>query len=216
MIASSPDLLPELCITDPLRERPQGIVKVGREATVAYIGRRLQVEESHLGQRQADKISPLNSGGSNTQATGTSSTPGGLFGNANSTAQSKPAGSLFGGLGGNTQQTQSTGSSMFSGLSGQQQGGTTGGGLFGSSTTGTSQPQTSSLFGGATGTGAGAGTNTNQGGTTGGSLFGGGLGANSTAQPQQKSAFGGLGSSTATGGLLWVLQDPINLQAESN
>jgi len=83
---------------------------------------------------------------------------------------------------------------MFSGLGGQQQqSGTTGSGLFGNSTNTTSQPQSGGLFGT-------AGTGTTQSGTSGG-LFGGGLGASTTTQTQQKSAFGGLGGST-TGGLL--------------
>ncbi|KAJ5239081.1 hypothetical protein N7468_003700 [Penicillium chermesinum] len=64
-------------------------------------------------------------------------------------------------------------------FSGGQQAGSTGGGLFGSTTN--------------------TGTGTAQTGTTGGGLFGGGLGAN-TAQTQAKPTFGGLGSSTAGGG----------------
>ncbi|KAJ5925739.1 hypothetical protein N7454_008378 [Penicillium verhagenii] len=100
------------------------------------------------------------------------------------------------GLFGNTQSTQPTGSNMFSGL-GQPQTGATGGGIFGgASTATTTQPQSSSLFGGPTA--AGAGTGTAQTGT--GGMFGGGLGA-STAQTQQKPALGlgGFGN-TATGG----------------
>ncbi|KAL4898106.1 hypothetical protein BDV59DRAFT_166222 [Aspergillus ambiguus] len=143
-------------------------------------------------------------GGANTQASssattpGTTSTSGGLFGNLGSaTTQSKPAGGLFGNLGGaNTQQTPSTGSNMFSGLGGQQSG-TTGGGLFGSTTnTSTSQPQQSGgLFGGTTT----AGNTTAQSGSTGGGLFGGGA----ATQTQSKPLFGGLGGSTTTGGGLF-------------
>ncbi|PKX95269.1 uncharacterized protein P174DRAFT_439890 [Aspergillus novofumigatus IBT 16806] len=136
-------------------------------------------------------------GGSNAQTTsstatpGTTNTSGGLFGGAN--AQSKPAGGLFGNLGGgNTQQSSTTGSSLFSGLGGQQQNTNTaaaGGGLFGGSTQASSQPATGGLFSGT----AGAGTTTAQGGGTGGGLFG------STTQAQSKPLFGGLGASTTTG-----------------
>ncbi|KAJ5102298.1 hypothetical protein NUU61_004520 [Penicillium alfredii] len=140
--------------------------------------------------------------GNNTQTTSTSTpgatnTSGSLFGNTSSATQSKPAGGLFGGLGGNTQ-SQNTGSNMFSGLGGQQQGGATGGGVFGSSTT-TTQPQSSSLFGGTAG--AGTGTGATQSGTTGG-LFGGGLGA-STTQAQPKPTLGLGGSTTGAGGSLF-------------
>ncbi|EAW16301.1 nucleoporin FG repeat-containing protein [Aspergillus fischeri NRRL 181] len=129
---------------------------------------------------------------SSTATPGTTSTSGGLFGSAN--AQSKPAGGLFGNLGGgNAQQSSNTGSSLFSGLGGQQQNTNTtaaGGGLFGGSTQASSQPATGGLFSGT----AGAGTTTAQGGGTGGGLFG------STTQAQSKPLFGGLGASTTTGG----------------
>ncbi|KAB8238099.1 hypothetical protein ETB97_006117 [Aspergillus alliaceus] len=137
-------------------------------------------------------------GGSNTQTTstttpGTTSTTPGLFGNlGSSTAQSKPAGGLFGNAtGGTTQQNQPSGTNMFSGLGGQQSN-TTGGGLFGNTAT-TSQPQSGGLFAGT------AGANATQTGATGGGLFGGA----STAQTQSKPLFGGLGASTTTGGSLF-------------
>ncbi|KAJ5760359.1 hypothetical protein N7520_007515 [Penicillium odoratum] len=138
--------------------------------------------------------------GTNPQTTSTSTpasgTSGSLFGNANSTAQSKPTGSLFG----NTQSTQPAGSNMFSGL-GQPQTGATGGGIFGgASTTTTTQPQSSGLFGT---TGAGAGTSTTQTGT--GGLFGGGLGA--TAQTQQKPLGLNNVASGTTGGLFGNTQN---------
>ncbi|GAQ03080.1 nucleoporin NUP49 [Aspergillus lentulus] len=151
-------------------------------------------------------------GGSNAQTTsstgtpGTTNTSGGLFGGAN--AQSKPAGGLFGNLGGgNTQQSSTTGSSLFSGLGGQQQNTNTtaaGGGLFGGSTQASSQPATGGLFPGT----AGAGTTTAQGGGTGGGLFG------STTQAQSKPLFGGLGASATTGGGLFDGGNQTNTQQQ--
>ncbi|KAF7590632.1 hypothetical protein BBP40_002580 [Aspergillus hancockii] len=136
-------------------------------------------------------------GGVNTQTTsatptpGTTGTAGGLFGNT--ATQPKPAGGLFGNLGGgNTQQNQTSGTNMFSGLGGQQST-PTAGSLFGNTTATTSQPQSGGLFAGT------AGANTTQTGTTGGGLFGG----NSAAQTQSKPMFGGLGASTTTGGGLF-------------
>ncbi|KAB8263280.1 hypothetical protein BDV32DRAFT_119129 [Aspergillus pseudonomiae] len=138
-------------------------------------------------------------GGANTQTTstttpGTTSTTSGLFGNlGSSTTQSKPATGLFGNAtSGTTQQNQSSGTNMFSGLGGQQSN-TGGGGLFGNSTATTSQPQSGGLFPGT------ANANTAQSGTTGGGLFGGA----SAAQTQSKPLFGGLGTSTNTGGSLF-------------
>lgn len=86
---------------------------------------------------------------------------------------------------------------MFSGLGGgQQQSSAPSGGLFGSTTATTSQPQSGGLFGGT----SGAGSNTTQTGTTGGGLFGN-LGGGSATQTQAKPPFGGgLGSSTTTHG----------------
>ncbi|KAL4780965.1 hypothetical protein BJX76DRAFT_336447 [Aspergillus varians] len=137
-------------------------------------------------------------GGNPTQAASASaSTPsstsasGGLFGAA--AAQSKPSGSLFGNTGaGNTQQTQSSGSNMFSGL-GNQQNSTSSGGLFGNPPASSTQ-QSGGLFAGT----SGANNTTAQTGTTAG-LFGN-LGAGSTTQPQSKPMFS-LGGSTSTGGL---------------
>ncbi|KAJ6024095.1 hypothetical protein N7540_004892 [Penicillium herquei] len=136
-------------------------------------------------------------GGTNTQANSTSTpgasgTSGALFGNTTSTAQSKPAASLFG----STQPAQTTGSNMFSGLGGQQQSG--GGLLSGGSTTTTTQPQSAGLFGATAG--AGTGTGATQPST--GALFGGGLGASSTTQTQKPALGlaglgGGLGNTTA-------------------
>ncbi|KAJ5083408.1 hypothetical protein N7456_012835 [Penicillium angulare] len=140
-------------------------------------------------------------GGTNTQTNPTSTpatapgTTGGLFGSATPGAQSKPAGGLFG----NTQSTQNTGSNMFSGLGGQQQAGTAGGSLFGSSTTTTTQPQSSGAFGATVGASAAPGTSTTQ-ATTGGGLFGGGgLGASSTAPAQQRPTLGLAGTLGNTG-----------------
>ena len=138
-----------------------------------------------------------NSGGNSNQATNTTSTPGsagtsgGLFGTA--AQQPKPAGSLFGNTGTtNTQQSQPSGSNMFSGLSGQQNN-TSGGGLFGNTTANTTQQQSGGLFSGA----SGANNTTAQTGNTGG-LFGN-TGAASTSQAQSKPF--SLGGST-TGGIL--------------
>ncbi|CAG7922307.1 unnamed protein product [Penicillium olsonii] len=126
-----------------------------------------------------------NNTSTSTATPGATNTTGGLFGNAASTP--KPAGSLFGAPAAGATQTPSTGSNMFGAT---QTAAPSGGGLFPSAGSATTQAPTSSLFGGAT---AGAGTSTTQ-GTTGG-LFGGGA---STAQTQPKPAFslGGLGGST--------------------
>ncbi|KAI9375506.1 hypothetical protein BJX61DRAFT_130986 [Aspergillus egyptiacus] len=139
-------------------------------------------------------------GGNSNQATtassapGTANTTGGLFG---ATTQAKPAGGLFGNTGtGNTQQSQTSGSNMFSGLGGQQSS-TAGGGLFGnSSTAGTTQQQSGGLFSGTTGTN----NTTTQASSTGG-LFGN-LGTTSatTSQAQSKPLFS-LGGSNTTGSL---------------
>ncbi|KKK12398.1 hypothetical protein P175DRAFT_0497679 [Aspergillus ochraceoroseus IBT 24754] len=132
---------------------------------------------------------------STTTPNATSNT-GGLFGNlGTSTAQSKPATSLFGNVGGGTtQQSQPSGSNMFSGLGGQQSS-ATGGGLFGGPVASTQQPS-GGLFSGNTG----AANTATQTGTTGG-LFGA-AGGNSTTQTQSKPLFS-LGSSTTTGGGLF-------------
>ncbi|KAL4923939.1 nucleoporin FG repeat-containing protein [Aspergillus undulatus] len=128
-------------------------------------------------------------GGNSTQTSTPASTgaSGGLFGTA--AAQSKPTGSLFGNMG-TTNTQQSSGSNMFSGLGGQSSG-TSGGGLFGNTTT-TSQPQSGGLFSGT----SGANTTTTQSGSTGG-LFGN-TGGTSTSQAQSKPLFS-LGGSTTTG-----------------
>ncbi|KAL3479336.1 hypothetical protein BJX99DRAFT_222414 [Aspergillus californicus] len=137
-------------------------------------------------------------GGNSNQTTATStstpaatSTTGGLFGAP--ATQSKPGGSLFGGAGGgNTQQPQSSGSNMFSGLGGQQNS-TPGGGLFSNTTAATTQPQSGGLFSGTTGA---TNTTTQSGGT--GGLFGN-AGATTTSQAQSKPMFNIGGSTTTTG-----------------
>ncbi|KAL4902973.1 hypothetical protein BDW74DRAFT_157211 [Aspergillus multicolor] len=126
--------------------------------------------------------------GGNTSATTPASTgaSGGLFGTA--ATQSKPAGGLFGNTGtGNTQQTQNSGSSLFSGLGGQQNN-TSGTGMFGN-TTATTQPQSGGLFSGT----AGANNTTTQTSNTGG-LFGN-MAPATTTQTESKPAFS-LGSTT--------------------
>ncbi|CBF86841.1 hypothetical protein AN2431.2 [Aspergillus nidulans FGSC A4] len=116
----------------------------------------------------------------------TTSSGGGLFGTA--ATQSKPAGSLFGNTGmGTTQQTQSSGSSLFSGLGGQQNS-TSGSGLFGNTTATTTQQQPGGLFSGTTGT-------NNQANSSGG-LFGN-TASGATSQAQSKPTFG-LGATSTT------------------
>ncbi|KAL4977620.1 hypothetical protein BDW66DRAFT_132071 [Aspergillus desertorum] len=119
----------------------------------------------------------------------TTSASGGLFGTA--ATQPKPAGSLFGNTGaGTTQQTQSSGSSLFSGLGGQQSS-TSGSGLFGKTTATTTQQQSGGLFSGTTG----PNNTTPQTNSTGG-LFGN-TASGATSQAQSKPAFG-LGVSSTT------------------
>ncbi|KAL5048731.1 hypothetical protein BDW71DRAFT_177356 [Aspergillus fruticulosus] len=138
-----------------------------------------------------NSANPLFGGNTNPSANtpATTSASGGLFGTA--ATQSKPAGSLFGNTGtGTTQQTQSSGSSLFSGLGGQQSS-TSGSGLFGSTTATTTPQQSGGLFSGTTGTN----NTTTQTNSTGG-LFGN-MASGATSQAQSKPAFGLGASSTA-------------------
>lgn len=153
-------------------------------------------------------FSSFRSGSANTQNTstagsGTTATPS-LFGNTTSTAQSKPATSLFG----NTQQSSTTGSSMF-GNQQQQSGAAPAPSLFGGQQQQQQQTATTttpSLFGGQqqqTGTttatpslfGSTTATATTQPAAP-SSLFG-----NTATQTQAKPTFS-LGGTTTGGGLL--------------
>lgn len=112
-----------------------------------------------------------------------------MFGNMGTTSTpATGAGGLFGGLGSTTQATttQPQSGNLFAGLGAPST----------TPATGTAQTQQSGgLFGGLAG---GAQTKP----ATGGSLFG--QAATSTSQPQNKPMFGGLGSASTTGGLLYV------------
>ncbi|RYO85414.1 hypothetical protein DL762_005188 [Monosporascus cannonballus] len=148
--------------------------------------------------------------GNNTTSTTGQTTGGGLFGG--NTAQQNTAGGFGGGGTGFGTQNQQSGTSLFgsnqqkpagTGLFGNTNtGGATGGGLFGSSTTNTSNPfgqqQTTNQTGGGLfgnkpatgGTGLFGGTGTAQNTNTGGGLFGG-LGQNNQNQQQQPQQSGG-------------------------
>ncbi|CEJ58034.1 hypothetical protein PMG11_06706 [Penicillium brasilianum] len=155
----------------------------------------------------------VNTQNTSTAGSGTTATPS-LFGNTTSTAQSKPATSLFG----NTQQSSTTGSSMF-GNQQQQSGAAPAPSMFG----GQQQQQTAtsttpSLFGGQqqqTGTttatpslfGSTTATATTQPAAP-SSLFG-----NTATQTQAKPTFS-LGGTTTGGGLFNTTQQPQQQQQQ--